>query len=549
MMSRDVPRDLRYPPLSRPAGDFGPPAGAARAPSHPAEGLELGGLARLVVVCPRPIHHVLEYAALFRLLEGLRERRPGLELHLLLRSALADPEPFRRLPADSVERLPAGDGPGLPPTVADDLRRPATACLLVGAEPADAERLSAEPGVILAGALPLDFRVPYLESPVSRRASDAFFEATAAASPRWLLSPGGPPPPLPRPHPRVLVHQSRFHVGDALWLTPLLRALRRLLPGARVTVAGSAVLHRALGACPHADELWTFDPADEADRARIGEKLRRGLAARPFDAALFAFTRRPKSRWLAAAAAEAGIAHRVNLEYFDAAGDGREPSELFTAEGWCFWGTTASPRLLMHALRPLVAEPAGPVPAWLADRRVEFAPDPGSREEAARLLAAAGVGEAPFAVLTPGGLSSERWPAERFAELAVRLDRELGLRVVVEGGPGEEGLLEEMAREIAGRSGGTSGPRRPPVVRQDPLGVLAALLARAALLVSNDSAPIHLAEAAGTPTLYFAHHEKLTHSHPAGDRQLALFDGLENRVARISVEQALRAAALLLGAG
>lgn len=544
MMSRDLAPDPRYPPLSLPAGDFGPPADDP--PSKAGVGWALEGSERLVVLCLRPVHHVLEYAGLFRRLEGLRERRPGLELHLRLRSALGDPEPFRRLPAESVERLPAAEGESpLAPAVIETLRRPGTACLLVGAEPADAERLAGVSGVALAGAAPLDFRVPYPESPASRRASDAFFEAAAAASPRWLLSPEAPLRTLAGPRPRVLVHQSRFHVGDALWLTPLLRAIRRFLPGARVTVAGSAVLRKALGGCPHADELWVFDPADEADRSRV----RRELAAASFDAALFAFARRPKSRWLAEAAAEAGIAHRVNLEYFDAPDDGREQSGLFTAEGWFFWGTAASPRLLLHALRPLVGDTDEPPPAWLDDRRVESAPDASSRDEAARLLAAAGVGEEPFAVLTPGGLSSERWPARGFAELAVRLDRELGLRIVVEGGPGEEELLEEVAREIAERSATATGPVQPPVVGQDPLGVLAPLLARSALLVSNDSAPIHLAEAAGTPTLYFAHHEKLTHSHPAGDRQLALFDGVENRVANISVEQALGAARFLLGRG
>jgi ADP-heptose:LPS heptosyltransferase len=543
MMSRDVAPDPRYPPLSRPAGDFGPPAAGARAAGDPVPELDLAGAERLAVVCPRPVHHVLEYAGLFRLLEGLRKRRPGLELHLHLRSALADPEPFRRLPADSVARL---DGSGLPDAAPEALRRPGTACLLVGAEPAEAERLAALPGVALAGTAPLDFRLPYPESPASRRASDAFFEATAAASPRWLPPPGGPPPPFTRPRPRVLVHQSRFHVGDALWLIPLLRALRRHLPDVRITVAGSGLVDRVLAGRPYLDELWIFDPADEADR----ERIRRRLGARGFDAALFAFTRRPKSRWLAEAAAEAGVPHRVNLEYFDGAEDGRRPSGPFTAEGWFFWNTLASPRLLLHALLPLLGRPGAPptLPPG-EDRRIEYPAPPAAREEAGRLLAAAGLAEGPFAVLAPGGLSSERWPAARFAELALRLPRELGLVAIVEGGPGEEGLLDEVTREIAARSGGRRDPQRPPLVRRDPLAVLAALLERAALLVANDSAPIHLAEAAGTPTLYFAHHEKLVHSHPAGPRQLALFDDLENRVANVSVEQALGAARFLLGRG
>lgn len=550
MMSRDVAPDPRYPPLSRPARDFGAPAAGARAAADPVPELRLAGVERLAVLCPRPIHHVLEYAGLFRLLEGLRERRPDLELHLRLRSALDDPEPFRRLPADSVARLPEGDGAALPAAALSDLRRPGTACLLVGAEPADAERLAALPGLALAGAAPVGFRLPYPESPASRRASDAFFAATAAASPRWLLPAGGTPPPFTRRRPRLLVHQSRFHVGDALWLVPLLRAVRRQFRNVQITVAGSTVVDRVLAGRPYLDELWVFEPADEADR----ERIRRRLAARGFDAALFAFARRPKSRWLAEAAAEAGVPHRVNLEYFDAADDGRRPSDPFTAEGWFFWNTMASPRLLLHALQPLLGRPEAPPPlAPGQDRRIEYPAPPAARGEAGRILAeagaAAGLGEKPFAVLAPGGLSSERWPAARFAELAVRLPRELGLAAIVEFGPGEEGLLDEVAREIAARSGAGSGPPAPPLLRRDPLGVLTALLERAALLVSNDSAPIHLAEAAGTPTLYFAHHEKLVHSHPAGPRQLALFDDLENRVANVSVEQALGAARSLLGHG
>ncbi|HEX6199459.1 MAG TPA: hypothetical protein VF150_04280, partial [Thermoanaerobaculia bacterium] len=347
--------DPRYPPLSRPAGDFGPPAAGARAAADPVPELHLAGAERLAVLCPRPVHHVLEYAGLFRLLEGLRERRPDLELHLHLRSALADPEPFRRLPAHAVARL---DGADWPASALDDLRCPGTACLLVGAEPAEAERVAALPGASLAGTAPLGFRLPYPESPASRRASDAFFAATAAASPRWRLPAGGAPPPVTRRRPRLLVHQSRFHVGDTLWLIPLLRALRRRLRDVRITVAGSAVVDLVLAGRPYLDELWVFDPADGADR----ERVRRRLAARGFDAALFAFARRPKSRWLAEAAAEAGVPHRVNLEYFDAADDGRRPSDPFTAEGWFFWNTMASPRLLLHALQPLLGRSEAPPP-------------------------------------------------------------------------------------------------------------------------------------------------------------------------------------------
>ncbi len=539
--------DPRYPPLSRPAADFGPAEGSPPGPA--AAALDLDGLERLEVVCPRPIHHVLEYVSLFRLAEEAAARRPGIEIRFHLRSALAaDPAPFGRLPGRVVP-APAAEGADASDALAQlakELRRPGAGGVLVGADPAAARALTAAPGARWVGSLPLDFRVGYPESAACRQASDAFFAALAAASPRWVEPAGAAPPPLAGPSPRILVHPSRSHVGDTLWATPLLRAIGRLLPGARVTVAGEAVLERVLAGSPHVEELLVFDPWAQEDRARV----RRELARRRFDAALFAFARRPKSRWLAAAAAAAGVAHRVDLEYFEDAADGRRPGDLFTAQGFFFWGTVASPRMLMHALAPLLGPGEAP-PGWLADRRLELRPDRASHAAAARLLEQAGVGGEPFAVLAPGGASSERWPAGRFAELAARLAGEAGLHVVVEGGPGEDALLAEVARGIEAAAGSAPGRRRV-MVRRDPLGVLAALLARAALLVANDSAAIHVAETAGTPSLYFAQHEKLTHSHPAGARQLALFDDLENRVARISVDQALAASAWLLdprGAG
>src|SRR6266576_3601144 len=66
---------------------------------------ELPRTGRLDVLCLRPIHHVLEYEALFRLTSALRERAPALDVNLYLRSALNDDWPFTRLPVDRVTRL------------------------------------------------------------------------------------------------------------------------------------------------------------------------------------------------------------------------------------------------------------------------------------------------------------------------------------------------------------------------------------------------------------------------------------------------------------
>ncbi len=301
-------------------------------------------------------------------------------------------------------------------------------------------------------------------------------------------------------------------------------------------MVGPPVAVELLAGNPHAAEVLPYLPAHggEGRRRALGH-----LAGRRFDAALFFFARRPESRWLAKAMAAADVPWRINLEYFDPALDSARVPLWRTHEGWCVWGTLPSPRMLLYALDPLLGAER---PAWTEDdRRVELYVSQAARRRADELLQARGIAGEPFAILAPGGYSSRCWPAERFGRLAARLAAELGLHVLVEGSPAEEPLLAKVAMRAR-----PEAPRRV-VAAADPLEVLAALLERARLLVANDSAPIHLGEAAGTPTLYFAQREKLVHSHPAGERCLVLWDEVENDLRRITVDHAFAAARSFFG--
>jgi lipopolysaccharide heptosyltransferase II len=88
---------------------------------------------------------------------------------------------------------------------------------------------------------------------------------------------------------------------------------------------------------------------------------------------------------------------------------------------------------------------------------------------------------------------TKRWPAERFARLADQLSQKDGLRVILVGGADEVRLIHEVRRQM----------------KQDALNLvgatslrqLAALLRRVSLLVTNDSGPMHLAAALGTPVV------------------------------------------------
>jgi ADP-heptose:LPS heptosyltransferase len=122
--------------------------------------------------------------------------------------------------------------------------------------------------------------------------------------------------------------------------------------------------------------------------------------------------------------------------------------------------------------------------------RPQFALLPNDRTEAARVAAPDGTRRA---VVHPGASDTRRrWPAERFAQVATFL-AEQGLEVLVTGTPSERDLVAEVCAAAG------SGVR--PVVGELTIGGLAALLDDAAVVMSNDTGPLHLAAAMATPTV------------------------------------------------
>jgi ADP-heptose:LPS heptosyltransferase len=105
-----------------------------------------------------------------------------------------------------------------------------------------------------------------------------------------------------------------------------------------------------------------------------------------------------------------------------------------------------------------------------------------------------GVKQRPYAMFVPGGSAhrpEKRWPVAKYGELA-RILYARGLDIVVIGGPQESGLAQAIQREV---------PRARDLTGRTDFARIAVLGAKAALAVGNDTGPLHLAAAAGAPTV------------------------------------------------
>lgn len=266
--------------------------------------------------------------------------------------------------------------------------------------------------------------------------------------------------------PPTLVVQTAF-LGDVVLTTPLLAALAaRHGPVDVVTTPSAAPL---LATHPAVHRVIPFDKKG-ADRGLAGLwRLARRLRAERYEIAYLPH----RSLRSAALARLAGIPRRVGFR-----------------DGWplLYTGVRDHPAT-GHAIDRLLALADAP-PRHQTPPSLELTL--GDRAAAEHWLREAGV-TGPFVALAPGSIwGSKRWPF--YPELTRALAERVA--VVAVGGPEDAALGDAMVRAGAGAA--------HPVVNACgalPLRASAALIGRAAALVTNDSAPLHLAQAVGTPTV------------------------------------------------
>lgn len=266
---------------------------------------------------------------------------------------------------------------------------------------------------------------------------------------------------------RILIIQTAF-LGDVILITPLIRATSEVFPKARIDVLTIPETAPVLADNPHIRDTLTFDKRGNKVLAfiRTLREIRRNrydLAISPHSSLTSAYLMRL-----------GGIRERLGFERWRASGH-------LTLKVPHLKGVHKA-RKNLHLLSVFTDHEF--------DMQTEVFPDQIMVARAAKIKSGLPRPDKPVIAVFPGSIwFTKRWPEDHFVTLVRELDA-AGFNLILGGSPSERDLCERIiqasgvsAFDMAGETG--------------PLEA-AAVIEQCDLVICNDSAPLHLANAVRT---------------------------------------------------
>lgn len=285
---------------------------------------------------------------------------------------------------------------------------------------------------------------------------------------------------------KILLIRLRL-IGDVVLTTPIIRALRRAQPDARLTYLVEPSAAPVVARNPHLNDVIVSPLLGGTARLREDARLALRLRRQRFDAVID-FHGGPRSSlltWLSGAPVRLG----------------------YTIKGRAWMYTSRIDRPRGHRARHSVlnqwdllqAFVPGLAPPDPATDAVEMVEDPAAMGRVASHLLTWGFQPSDALVVIHVGAGNEfrRWPEASFAEVAARLAAASPKRrIILTTGAAQAGRAEEVRRLAVARG---VPPSSLTVACDLDLAELRALVARAAVFVGGDSGPAHIASTTQTP--------------------------------------------------
>ncbi|MBE0569821.1 MAG: glycosyltransferase family 9 protein [Deltaproteobacteria bacterium] len=290
----------------------------------------------------------------------------------------------------------------------------------------------------------------------------------------------------------LLVNLTRM--GDLIQTTPVMEGLKESYPGARITLLVNSVFAEICKDLPFVDRLLALDkPAfrkmilgEEHSLVEVYRRLESFIDSvndTEYDLAIN-FTPSGESAILAS------LFRAREMRGVTAGGDGarviKHPWQRY------FMNVIPSRRYNPFHLSDMMIKAAGIPPSG---KGLRLSVSEEESRKARALLAENGVAGDDLLIGFQLGASHvlKTWPAASFARLADRFAEALGARILLTGSPSEEELGKEFESLAAAKAVNLIG--------KTDLRQVAALLGRCALLVTNDTGPLHMSTAVGTPAI------------------------------------------------
>jgi len=295
---------------------------------------------------------------------------------------------------------------------------------------------------------------------------------------------------------KILLIQLR-RLGDLILTTPAISALREYLPGAQITLAVSRECESLLPAIQGLQK--TFVTKRGLRDLLTWMQIRRA----GFDCVID-FTRNDRSAWLTllSAAPRRIVSDRLKIK-------SKFRARFYNEFVDCTMKQMHTIDYGLALLQPLE------ISAVAGDPVLDL---PAAAKERASALISGQIRHQSFAVFHPGSARAEKlWESERWSQIIKFAATELHLFPVLSGGANNlerahlAAIREKLQTAVLDLSG------------QLDLLVLAALLEHARLLVTVDSAPMHLATAIGTPQVVLFGPTNPFHWHPRKSPAAILF--------------------------
>ncbi len=271
---------------------------------------------------------------------------------------------------------------------------------------------------------------------------------------------------------RILLSRMRF-IGDIVLTTPIIRSVREHYPDAFIAYLGEREAVTLLEQNPNLNEILSYDFSKSSflESSRVILQIRK----RKFDAVVDLFSNPRTALLMAASGAPIRIGKkshgRGNLYTHTIEDDGQPKSAI---------------DFHYQYVKPLGVNPGNhTTELFLTDEEKQKAQE--------FLYSIASPSSGPIIGINPGATwPAKIWIKERFIALAGLLGEHLKAHIVLLQGPKDGNLAEDIARE---------SQSNVTVLPQMPLRRLAAILSKLNLFISNDNGTMHMAVAAGTPTI------------------------------------------------